>query len=1200
MTSLHENQDFEFFDKVHITSHSSISLEDQISIPDELIIESFDQNPLKDAILEDGVNKFNNSELCRILKYFEHEEYMVMTNLKLGGQNWFQDTVGPFLLGNEIQLVDRNNQILRVIFHKITCHEEKVSGVLRMYPSTIKPHVAGRRMGLSTLTLSVKGKWNSSTGLLSMLGCLGPTLVRCDSGVLLYFPKSFSSKQRSLVFGSIFSLKSATNYFHPVFIGLEMLSPGLQDGGWYSRTYVSYNYTKGGLAIHFTGKIQEPPRLLSYITELIFWYPFVEEREFRTFNMSNHSGDDLKIDTFTSSETFVKVEVLSLGPIFKQNANLLNGGYNHELHNISMNLLIIEAPKKVKEESYRHVLRLYLEGVYDQRVGKLYLIGCKKVDFDHVDLERGLDCRIEVTIEYSPINIRWLINPSAKISIYMKKSHEPVPYISLLMPGFWILGYGITIIYNEEILIMSSETQGYKKHPYDLQNYKRYLKILDYLARFLVLVSMFQMGIIFVMVLKARKVLRAQDVSPPSEKKVITVSLICNMCYLLPRIIEGWIRLHLAEVTITRDDYVKLIVMAFWYTLGYLQDYYMIPQIVAHRIWKKPHLNDPLLKYFFTGLWIPALLQFVYEAVRNPVVAPFDIVLKIAFFWVDDFACPASFPWHNAKHVIRDPFPVAADINAQDYATLVAHPSPFRKFSEAFMCLVGLSRHYLLDEETYPRFVHKNREDMDLFDFIHVSDPTKVRILERERNEDEPRLLETTVGRIIPLLPVAPDDETRGFHEGGQDANIQTIVEAADMTVKDAAPVQLRHQGKRKFVVVDTSGASHPPKKIEGDHGTPSEASVGGKSHSALQRLLAGAMLNVEVGVTTAHTLPFMIAFVSTTPEREDEDHTDVVAEPNLCTIGAPQSDFLVGGILTVINPESDLQKTYVPQWSVTNVSCLDDGRVCRETVDKFAPSKFFASVRGMEHDQLFTEFNAIDEEIGNLKARMLLKEEEAAEAIRLHVEASNFETMEKSLWDEVNALKERYTILEKERNALDVKAADLEASAMDKERKLTNLNVLLTAVKSQNDILVDHVQRLEEFQDAQLKIVNDKFDKLWLLTHGMELALVNCLHSPEYLSALGVAVGKAIEKEMQDGLSTRIIHGKEGRVLTGSEGTSNVMPSTADTTTTFSTTLASSSTIAPNFVDDYEVMGTDDQAGAGGNAEPFLNVDDAKLNIPQ
>ncbi|GJZ30421.1 hypothetical protein Tco_0575468 [Tanacetum coccineum] len=70
--------------------------------------------------------------------------------------------------------------------------------------------------------------------------------------------------------------------------------------------------------------------------------------------------------------------------------------------------------------------------------------------------------------------------------------------------------------------------------------------------------------------------------------------------------------------------------------------------------------------------------------------------------WVDDFACPALFPWHTAKHMTRDPALVAADFNAQDYATFVAHPSPFWKFPEEFLCLVGLSRHYTLDEETYP------------------------------------------------------------------------------------------------------------------------------------------------------------------------------------------------------------------------------------------------------------------------------------------------------------------------------------------------------------------------------------------------------------------------------------------------------------------------------------------------------------------
>nr|GFC15472.1 transposase (putative), gypsy type [Tanacetum cinerariifolium] len=80
------------------------------------------------------------------------------------------------------------------------------------------------------------------------------------------------------------------------------------------------------------------------------------------------------------------------------------------------------------------------------------------------------------------------------------------------------------------------------------------------------------------------------------------------------------------------------------------------------------------------------------------------------FFWVDEFACPASFSWHTSKHVIRDLAPVADDFNEQDYATLVSLPSSFWKFPEAFMCLVGLSYHYILDEETYLRFLHKNKE----------------------------------------------------------------------------------------------------------------------------------------------------------------------------------------------------------------------------------------------------------------------------------------------------------------------------------------------------------------------------------------------------------------------------------------------------------------------------------------------------------
>nr|GEZ80239.1 transposase (putative), gypsy type [Tanacetum cinerariifolium] len=286
-----------------------------------------------------------------------------------------------------------------------------------------------------------------------------------------------------------------------------------------------------------------------------------------------------------------------------------------------------------------------------------------------------------------------------------------------------------------------------------------------------------------------------------------------------------------------------------------------------------------------------------------------------------------------------------------------------------------------------------------------------------------------------------------------------------------------------------------------------------------------------------------------------------------------------------------------------------------RTMVDEFAPPKFFTSVRGGEHDQLFTKFNVgaarqmslsaevrmraeynvkekkrlksvaerqvellkvKEGEIENLKAHLLLREAEAAEAIRLRAKASDFEAIEKSLQDETDALKEHNANLEKERNTMDVKVTELEASTVSKEHELTNLNALVTFVKSQNDILVDRnfsfglqekvtvyescMDQLEKFQDDRMKVVNDKFDKLytdfvemalhleekfyphllttvfgrrWLLTHGMELAIVKCLNSPEYLYALGATIGKAIEKGMQDGLAVGIVHGKEGRALT-------------------------------------------------------------------
>nr|GEW13907.1 transposase (putative), gypsy type [Tanacetum cinerariifolium] len=536
-----------------------------------------------------------------------------------------------------------------------------------------------------------------------------------------------------------------------------------------------------------------------------------------------------------------------------------------------------------------------------------------------------------------------------------------------------------------------------------------------------------------------------------------------------------------------------------------------------------------------------------------------------------------------------------------------------------------------LDSAAITLWMRKLILDMDLFAFIHALDPTKVKIVEQKRVRDEPLLLQTIVGRTIPLFPVTPDHA-----DSKMETSIDKLFDEGGIGSK--AP---RRQRKRKTIVAENDGSSHPPKKLREDHGTPSRPPIAGKSRSVVQRLLTRAVLNVEVRGDPIPTLPFVTSSVSATLKREGGDHTDSVTAQYLnyqCSVkvryffrlfspfwcAEAEVDSLVKStvpvmtVVTTITPTVDptvvvKEKTGKPSvfaadsfsaggadpnagvfsrsyQNITNGSHLNDDRICREMVDEFAPLKFFASIQGMKHDQLFTKFNIVaarqmslsaevrmraeynirekmmlkssvdekdellksrDKEIENLKAQMVLKEADAAEAIRLCAEASNFMNVEKSIRDEVNALNGRNII---EKNALDVKVADLEASTVH-ELKVASF-VLQEKLSSYENL----TERLEEFQDAQLKVVNDKFNKLhtdfvemalhlkerfyphilttisgrrWLLTHGMELAISKCLKSSEHLSALRTAIGKVIEKGMQDGLSARITHGMEGRALT-------------------------------------------------------------------
>ncbi|GKE27516.1 hypothetical protein Tco_1442900, partial [Tanacetum coccineum] len=423
----------------------------------------------------------------------------------------------------------------------------------------------------------------------------------------------------------------------------------------------------------------------------------------------------------------------------------------------------------------------------------------------------------------------------------------------------------------------------------------------------------------------------------------------------------------------------------------------------------------------------------------------------------DEFAYPALFPWNSDLNIIKDPAPSADEFSQREYDLLLANLAPFWKFLDEFL-------------------------SMDFSGFIQVIDPLKVKIGKRERKEGEAKILEAKLLLAVlcpsfPLLPLT------------QKASLRLVLTACLMVL--GAEIT---ENPRRAVILFLN-------RVREDYATPSGPTTSGKSQAVLYSLLADARLNVEIRVSPIPTMPFITSFVSVTPDSSHHSsthHADTEVDSHVrsLTISVPVmtqatttttvldpiavaqekpvspspfltgshsigraspsargftdltgSDFVVGGFHTVVNPDADLQKVYVPKWNVTNGSGVDTATDCRETVDELALQCFFAIVRNMEHDQLFTEFNVgtarqvclsvevrtraefsirerrrlsakceeqesllvqTNEENASLKKQLLLKEAEAVEAIRLRGQAYAFEATEKSLQEEVKLLRER------------------------------------------------------------------------------------------------------------------------------------------------------------------------------------------------
>nr|GEZ43339.1 hypothetical protein [Tanacetum cinerariifolium] len=317
---------------------------------------------------------------------------------------------------------------------------------------------------------------------------------------------------------------------------------------------------------------------------------------------------------------------------------------------------------------------------------------------------------------------------------------------------------------------------------------------------------------------------------------------------------------------------------------------------------------------------------------------------------------------------------------------------------------------------------------MDLFAFIHHSDPTKVRIGEREVGEGEVPFLELTRGRFVSLAGVNEQGNQNDDVEGARNQN-------------------------------DDAGNNVAEEGAADGQGVPVDAGI----------------IHIEMRFWTSDELVHASIFA---------DFAFVCkVGPDVAGPSQPVSTELSADSFYVSQDMDSemMRQIYVPKWEVLNESALDDSDMCRSMVNHLAPPVFFPSCAVW----IMTIY---------LLSLMLGQHARYALALRMRLE---------------------HTLREKKR---------LEGRFNRQADLLKEMDAEMASLKAQ--------LLLKEAEAAVAIHLHGQIATRWILSRRLKLVVMKCLQSPEYLAALGVVIGRAIDKGMQDGLAAGIDHGKARKGL--------------------------------------------------------------------
>ncbi|CAI9267479.1 unnamed protein product [Lactuca saligna] len=697
LKSLNAKSSQKYFDEVKISSSLSASANYEFS-SENLVSKACTPYPYKDNFTNTGLGLYKGADFCLILERFTGQDPLtVVPNWKCNQTNEICSKLGPFESDSRIKATNGSFKGVRLSLQDVRCEETpskgqkskftKVAAVIRVVSPFEDHYNAGQRTGLNNMTLSAEGIWESSSGQLCMVGCLGIVDkggigIGCDSRICLYIPLSFSIKQRSIILGTISSLKEGNSSFFPLTFEKLVRPSELYDQ--YTESHPYYTYSKIDLAGTILEK-HEPFSFQTVIKKSFLTFPKVEDADSYLVGLSLLSEDltlhhpavpDSGPNRF--SRTDVQFEILSLGPLFGHYWSLQNDSTTEEdtpyhakpTYTERQLLLNVSGQLSLFGGQYGNVSDLLVEGLYYPVVGKMYLVGCRDVRaswnvlYESMDLENGLDCLIEVVISYPPTATRWMVNPTARISIssqrnefdplffkpvnlqtvpimyraqredilsrrgvegilqlltlsvaigfiltelfYIKENANVVPFVSLVMLSVQAVGYGIPLVTGAEALF--KKTESYEKS--SVLEKSQMVRVIDYTVKILVLVSFSLTLRLYQKVWRAR--IRLQTRAPheparvPSDRRVLIVTGLVHVlgfvCVLVVHNLQQW----LAEL----EEYV-----------GLVQDFFLLPQVIGNLIWQID--CKPLRKSYFIGLTVIRLLPHVYDYIRTPIPNPY-------------------------------------------------------------------------------------------------------------------------------------------------------------------------------------------------------------------------------------------------------------------------------------------------------------------------------------------------------------------------------------------------------------------------------------------------------------------------------------------------------------------------------------------------------------------------------------------------